>query len=165
MTGGKFLEGAPVFAAEVRSDCDYGTKAERAMADKRADYFAAGTLVVWDVDVLKDEIFGSIGRPIPLALQRIDAVSPLTRSRRSLGGACRWTELVRVVLSKRPLEPLVSLLFLHPWVSRLIFPLPPPPDPDGGSTEVPDPSDRGSTEVPAVCFSAMTKNIPFLVES
>ena len=45
-----------MFAAEVRSDCDYGTKAERAMADKRADYFAAGTLVVWDVDVLKDEI-------------------------------------------------------------------------------------------------------------
>jgi Uma2 family endonuclease len=26
------------------------------MAEKRADYFAAGTLVVWDVDVLKDEV-------------------------------------------------------------------------------------------------------------
>jgi Uma2 family endonuclease len=26
------------------------------MAAKRADYFAAGTLVVWDVDLLSDEI-------------------------------------------------------------------------------------------------------------
>jgi Uma2 family endonuclease len=26
------------------------------MTAKRRDYFAAGTLVVWDVDVLKDEI-------------------------------------------------------------------------------------------------------------
>jgi hypothetical protein len=30
--------------------------AERAMAEKRADYFAAGTLVVWDVDTLKDHV-------------------------------------------------------------------------------------------------------------
>jgi Uma2 family endonuclease len=48
----KFLEGAPVFAVEVRSEGDYGPAAERAMARKRADYFAAGTLVVWDVDLL-----------------------------------------------------------------------------------------------------------------
>ena len=26
------------------------------MAEKRTDYFAAGTLVVWDVDILSDEI-------------------------------------------------------------------------------------------------------------
>lgn len=26
------------------------------MVAKRADYFAAGTLVVWDVDVLKEEL-------------------------------------------------------------------------------------------------------------
>lgn len=59
-TGGpltaKFIDGAPVFAVEVRSEDDYGPAAERAMADKRRDYFAAGTLVVWDVDVLKEEI-------------------------------------------------------------------------------------------------------------
>ena len=54
-SGGKFLQGAPVFAVEVRSEGDYGPKAERAMTAKRADYFAAGTLVVWDVDVLRDE--------------------------------------------------------------------------------------------------------------
>lgn len=55
-SGGKFLNGAPVFAAEVRSENDYGEKAEEDMANKRRDYFAAGTLVVWDVDVLKEEV-------------------------------------------------------------------------------------------------------------
>ncbi len=56
LKGGKFLDGAPIFAAEVRSENDYGSVAERALADKRADYFAAGTLVVWDVDVLRDQV-------------------------------------------------------------------------------------------------------------
>ena len=50
----KFLEGAPVFAAEVRSEGDYGPKQELKMAQKRADYFAAGTQVVWDVDLLSE---------------------------------------------------------------------------------------------------------------
>jgi len=52
----KFAEGAPVFAVEVRSEGDYGPRAERQMAKKRADYFAAGTLVVWDVDLLSDDV-------------------------------------------------------------------------------------------------------------
>ncbi len=47
----KFLEGPPDFAVEVRSEGDYGPRAEREMAAKRDDYFAAGTLVVWDVDL------------------------------------------------------------------------------------------------------------------
>ena len=55
-TGGKFLSGAPVFAAEVRSENDYGDAVEKEMAAKRADYFASGTLVVWNVDVLKEEV-------------------------------------------------------------------------------------------------------------
>lgn len=55
-TGMKFYEGAPVFAVEVRSEGDYGPKAEINMARKRADYFAAGTLVVWDVDLLSDDV-------------------------------------------------------------------------------------------------------------
>jgi Uma2 family endonuclease len=50
----KFFEGAPVFAAEVRSEGDYGPKAELKMAHKRADYFAAGTQVVWDIDLLSE---------------------------------------------------------------------------------------------------------------
>jgi Uma2 family endonuclease len=55
-TGMKFLEGAPVFAVEVRSEGDYGPAAEREMAAKRADYFAAGTQVVWDVDLLSPNV-------------------------------------------------------------------------------------------------------------
>lgn len=46
----KFIEGAPTFAVEVRSEHDYGPAMDRAYARKRADYFAAGTAVVWDVD-------------------------------------------------------------------------------------------------------------------
>ncbi|HEY6546433.1 MAG TPA: Uma2 family endonuclease, partial [Vicinamibacteria bacterium] len=54
--GMKFYDGAPIFAAEVRSEGDYGPAAERAMAAKRHDYFSAGTLVVWDVDLLGDDV-------------------------------------------------------------------------------------------------------------
>lgn len=52
----RFLNGPPVFAVEVRSENDYGDGAEMAMAAKRADYFEAGTLVVWDVDPIADRI-------------------------------------------------------------------------------------------------------------
>jgi Uma2 family endonuclease len=51
----RFIEGPPTFAVEVRSENDHGPAAERAMAEKRADYFAAGTRVVWDVDP-EDEV-------------------------------------------------------------------------------------------------------------
>ena len=47
----KFLPGPPTVAVEVRSEGDYSPMAEIEMAAKRADYFEAGTLVVWDVDV------------------------------------------------------------------------------------------------------------------
>jgi len=52
----KFLPQAPDFAAEVRSEGDYGPAAERAMSQKRADYFSAGTQVVWDVDLLSEDV-------------------------------------------------------------------------------------------------------------
>jgi Uma2 family endonuclease len=55
----RFLEGSPIFAVEVRSEHDYGPAAERAMKDKRADYFACGTLVVWDVDLLSEDVIKS----------------------------------------------------------------------------------------------------------
>jgi Uma2 family endonuclease len=59
-TGGpltaKFPEGAPIFAVEVRSEEDHGPEADRSLAAKRADYFAAGTLVVWDVDILDEQL-------------------------------------------------------------------------------------------------------------
>ena len=54
--GPKFLTGVPVFAVEVRSEEDYGPAAEKEMAAKRADYFAAGAKVVWDVDVLREGV-------------------------------------------------------------------------------------------------------------
>jgi Uma2 family endonuclease len=52
----KFLSEAPIFAVEVRSEGDYGRAAERDMTAKRADYFAAGTKVVWDIDLLSDDV-------------------------------------------------------------------------------------------------------------
>jgi Uma2 family endonuclease len=60
-TGPKFLDHAPLFAVEVRSPEEYGPAAERALAAKRAEYFAAGTQVVWDVDILREgaiRVFG-----------------------------------------------------------------------------------------------------------
>jgi Uma2 family endonuclease len=58
-TGMRFLEEAPIFAVEVRSEGDYGASAEQRMAAKRRDYFAAGTLCVWDVDVLSPDLIKS----------------------------------------------------------------------------------------------------------
>lgn len=45
-----FVEGAPLFAVEVRSKGDYGRASDAEYAAKRADYFAAGTRVIWDVN-------------------------------------------------------------------------------------------------------------------
>src|SRR3954447_17592207 len=45
-----FIPGAPIFAAEVRAPDELTAEADAAFARKRADYFAAGTLVVWDID-------------------------------------------------------------------------------------------------------------------
>ena len=69
----RFFEGAPVFAVEVRSESDYGPRAEKAMARKRADYFAAGTQVVWDVDLLSEtpvRVFRAGDRANPTAYRR-----------------------------------------------------------------------------------------------
>jgi Uma2 family endonuclease len=55
----QFPQAAPVFAVEVRSENDYGPAAERAIREKRADYFACGTLVVWDVDLQSEDVIKS----------------------------------------------------------------------------------------------------------
>lgn len=52
----KFLPQPPALAIEVRSEGDYGPAAEAEMRAKRADYFAAGTQVVWDVDPLAETV-------------------------------------------------------------------------------------------------------------
>ena len=51
-----FIEGAPVFAVEVRSENDFGPRMESEIVQKRADYFQAGTLVVWDVDPFGEDV-------------------------------------------------------------------------------------------------------------
>ena len=53
----RFIEGPPTFAAEVRSENDYGPAADQEYIDKRADYFEAGTKVVWDVDTEAEIIY------------------------------------------------------------------------------------------------------------
>ena len=53
---------------KLRSPNDYGPGAEEELARKRADYFAAGTLVVWDVDLLGEDVvrvyLASTAKPI-----------------------------------------------------------------------------------------------------
>ena len=56
VAGMGFAQGAPIFAAEVRSKNDYGSQAEQEINQKIRDYFSAGTQVVWDVDVLSDVV-------------------------------------------------------------------------------------------------------------
>ena len=52
----KYIKGHPDFAVEVRSENDYGSKADQEYADKRKDYFFAGTAVVWDVDPVGETV-------------------------------------------------------------------------------------------------------------
>lgn len=52
----RFIEGPPTFAVEVRSENDDGDAADEEIAAKRADYFQAGTLAVWDVDPIAETI-------------------------------------------------------------------------------------------------------------
>lgn len=52
----EFIHAAPRFAVEVRSENEYGDAADAEIAAKRTDYFAAGTLVVWDVDTVGELI-------------------------------------------------------------------------------------------------------------
>jgi len=58
-TGREFPEGDPIFAVEIPSKSDYDPAAEQAMAEKHADYFACGTQVVWDVDLLGEDVIKS----------------------------------------------------------------------------------------------------------
>ena len=70
----RFLEGPPAFAVEVRSENDYGTAAEAEMAAKRADYFEAGTPVVWDVDPISEcvHIYSAAQPERPITRRRGD---------------------------------------------------------------------------------------------
>jgi Uma2 family endonuclease len=68
----RFVEGPPTFAVEVRSEGDYGPSAEAEMAAKRADYFEAGTRVVWDVDPIAEcvHVFRDTAPDLPVSYSR-----------------------------------------------------------------------------------------------
>lgn len=74
----ELIHGAPLFAVEVRGEGEQGVAADMAAAAKRRDYFAAGTRVVWDVDVSAAEIIRAYhyNRPdAPLGYRRGDRAS------------------------------------------------------------------------------------------
>ncbi|MGL4554117.1 MAG: Uma2 family endonuclease [Gemmataceae bacterium] len=52
----RMIAAPPTFAVEVRSENDYSPSAEIEIAAKRADYYEAGTTVVWDVDPVANEV-------------------------------------------------------------------------------------------------------------
>jgi Uma2 family endonuclease len=87
----QFISGAPRFAVEVRSDGDYGPAAERTMAEKRGDYFAAGTVVVWDVDVLDEQLVRVYHASTPARRLCIAVAMSPRPNRRCPGGRCRLT--------------------------------------------------------------------------
>ena len=95
LRGGLFLEGAPIFAVEVRSTDDYGPKAEERMAQKRADYFAANTLVVWDVDVLREKVV-RVYRLADPANPKVYAAGDVAEAEPALPG---WTMAVHEILN------------------------------------------------------------------
>jgi Uma2 family endonuclease len=71
----RFVEGAPDFAVEVRSESDYGGPAvEVRLAEKRSDYFTAGTQVVWDVDSINEivNVYRANNPGTPTVLKRGD---------------------------------------------------------------------------------------------
>ena len=101
-SGPKFLEGAPVFAVEVRSEEDYGPAAEKRLAAKRADYFAAGTRVVWDVDFLRDELVRSYSPSVPRSRACSGAERRPTPSPRFRVGRCPSTPSSRASRAADP---------------------------------------------------------------
>ena len=74
-----FVRGAPIFAVEIRSKDDFGAAAEARMAAKRADYFAARSIVVWNVDTIRGECVRIFRAPDPL--------NPTVRTRTEIADA------------------------------------------------------------------------------
>ncbi|HXG66858.1 MAG TPA: Uma2 family endonuclease [Blastocatellia bacterium] len=74
-----FIVGPPTFAVEIRSKNDYGERAENKISKKIRDYFTAGTLAVWDVDLRAPE-------PVKLYLAT-DPANPIAFKRGELAHA------------------------------------------------------------------------------
>ena len=72
----RFIERIPALAVEVRGENDYGPAPESEMQAKRADYFEAGTQVVWDVDPMARTVASYRGNPSePTAVYRAGQVA------------------------------------------------------------------------------------------
>jgi Uma2 family endonuclease len=80
----RFIDGTPTLAVEVRSQNDYSPSAEAEMQAKRADYRAAGTLVVWDVDPLAKTI--AVYRGDPAAPAAVYGVGQLAEAEPAVPG-------------------------------------------------------------------------------
>jgi hypothetical protein len=79
----RFLEGAPVFAVEVRGEGDHGEGEIDILADKRTGYFSAGTPAVGHVRLLHHD------RGVGVLRERTRAVGglpPLRLRRSGVGG-------------------------------------------------------------------------------
>ena len=77
-----FLPEPPTFAVEIRSKNDKGPKSLQRMAEKRQDYFAAGTKAVWDVDpdgpvVIRLYLAGSPESPLEFRRGEIAHAEPV----------------------------------------------------------------------------------------
>jgi Uma2 family endonuclease len=76
----EFIEGPPTFAVGVRSKGDYGSAAEAKLEAKRADYFEAGTAVVWDVDpkaeIVRAYLADSLDQPTVFSLVQVANAEP-----------------------------------------------------------------------------------------
>jgi Uma2 family endonuclease len=71
-----FVEGAPVFAVEMRSKGDCGPASDAEYAVKRTDYFTAGTIVVWDVNPHAQTVASyRADAPNALRLFRLDEIA------------------------------------------------------------------------------------------
>jgi Uma2 family endonuclease len=55
-TGAEFPTQAPIFAIEVRNLNEFGPAFDMQLKSKISDYFQAGALVVWDVDVIEEDV-------------------------------------------------------------------------------------------------------------
>jgi Uma2 family endonuclease len=90
----KFIDGTPTFAVEVRSEGDYTPAAQREIAAKRADYFEAGTLAVWDVDPVAQTVtlYQSAAPTQPLVFRAGD----LAHAEPAVPG---WTVAVREIFA------------------------------------------------------------------
>jgi len=79
------------------------SRAEMRMAQKRADYFAAGTLVIWDVDLLGPDVIRCFSADNPRNQECFAVARPRTQSPRCRVGDYRW------MISSNPLNRRPSL--------------------------------------------------------